>query len=111
MKREAEANAESDRKEKERVDKINSADAMIFQTEKQIKEYSDKLTEDNKNKLNECLSNLKDAHKSSDLEKIDESMNKLTETWNLISTELYKTDSENKETKENVEDVSFEEVK
>ena len=112
MKQEAEANAEADKKEKEKVDKINQADSMIFQTEKQIKEYSDKLTEENKNQLNECLSELKEAHKLADIDKIDSSMTKLNETWNKISTELYNSSSDNpKENTDNVEDVNFEEVK
>jgi molecular chaperone DnaK len=113
MKQEAEANAENDKKERERVDKINQADSMIFQTEKQIKEYSDKLSEENKTKLNDCLSELKEAHKLSDVDKIDSSMSKLTQTWNEISTELYNSagSQPNNQTQDDVEDVKFEEVK
>ena len=86
---------------------------MIFQTEKQIKEYSDKLTEENKTQLNECLSVLKEAHKLADIDKIDSSMSKLTETWNKISTDLYNSsgNEEPTEKSDNVEDVNFEEVK
>lgn len=114
MKQEAEANAEADRKEKEKVDKINQADSMIFQTEKQIKEYSDKLTEENKSQLNECLSELKEAHKLADIDKIDSSMSKLNETWNKISTELYNasgSEEPKEEKSDNIEDTSYEEVK
>ena len=89
MKKEAEENADSDKKEKEKVDKLNQADSMIFQTEKQIKEFGDKLSSDNKSKLESCLSNLKESHKASDLDKIDSSMKELNEAWNKISTEMY----------------------
>lgn len=114
MKQEAESNAEADRLEKERVDKLNSADNLIFQTEKQIKEFSDKLTEEDKNLLNEDLTSLKSAHSSKDLEKIEETSNKLNETWSKISTRLYQegsnTDS-NSTNEEDTQDVSYEEVK
>jgi molecular chaperone DnaK len=93
MKQEAEINAENDRKERERVDKINQADSLIFQTEKQMKEFNDKLTEDDKSKLNESLTNLKDAHKTTDLDKIDSGITSLNETWNAISTRLYQDTS------------------
>jgi molecular chaperone DnaK len=94
MKREAEINAESDKKEREKVDTLNKADTLIFSTEKQIKEFGDKLTEDNKTELNSALSELKEAHKSANVENIDSSINKLNETWNKISTNLYSTSNE-----------------
>jgi len=116
MKDEAEANAEADAKEREMVDKLNSADSLIFQTEKQIKEFSEKLTEDDKSQLNEKLSNLKSAHSEKNLEKIDESSRSLNETWSQISTRLYqdsqsqpKNESGNTGTDE-VQDADFEEV-
>jgi molecular chaperone DnaK len=114
MKQEAELNAESDRLEREKVDKLNSADNLIFQTEKQIKEFSDKLTEDDKNLLNEDLSSLKEAHSSSDIDKIDEASNKLNETWSKISTRLYQESSTTEPTQESNDDtqeVEYEEVK
>lgn len=94
MKNEAEANAESDKKEKEKVDKLNQADALIFNTEKQIKEFGDKISESDKTELNECLTELKDAHKTQDVSKIDTSINKINETWNRISTEMYKNSAQ-----------------
>ncbi len=114
MKQEAELNAESDRLEREKVDKLNSADNLIFQTEKQIKEFSDKLTEDDKSLLNEDLSSLKEAHSSSDTDKIDEASNKLNETWSKISTRLYQESSTAEPTQESNDDtqeVDYEEVK
>ncbi len=111
MKQEAEAHAEEDRREKEAVDKVNQADSMIFQTEKQIKEFSDKLTEENKTQLNESLDKLKEAHKMRDLIKIDESMNSLNETWNKISTDLYQNTNPADAGETQTEDTPFEEVK
>ena len=111
MKQEAEAHAEEDRKEKEAVDKVNQADSMIFQTEKQIKEFSDKLTEENKTQLNESLDKLKEAHKMRDLIKIDESMSNLNETWNKISTNLYQNTNPDDTVETQTEDTPFEEVK
>ena len=114
MKQEAAANAESDKKEKERVDKINKADSLIFQTEKQMKEFSEKLTEDDKSKLNESLTNLKDAHKIADLDKIDSGMTSLNETWNAISTRLYQDTSSTATadtTTDTATDAEYEEIK
>src|SRR5690348_1807036 len=74
MKQEAQANAEGDRKAKEEVEKINQADSLIFQTEKQIKEYGDKLSEGNKSAITSALEKLKDAHKNKDLSAIDTSL-------------------------------------
>jgi molecular chaperone DnaK len=115
MKADAEANAESDRLEKEKVDKLNQADNMIFQTEKQIKEFDEKLTEDDKTELNTILADLSSAHKEQDIDKIDSEMNKLNESWSRISTNLYsQTSSEQTgtpDTQPDVQDVNFEEVK
>ena len=114
MKKEAEENADSDKKEKEKVDKLNQADSMIFQTEKQIKEFGDKLSSDNKSKLESCLSNLKESHKASDLDKIDSSMKELNEAWNKISTEMYQntnSDPSSSQTNDTTEDVTYEDVK
>ena len=117
MKNEAEANAESDKLEKERVEKLNAADSLIFQTEKQIKEFDDKLTEDDKSKLNADLDELKKAHSEGELSKIEESTNKLNETWAAISTKLYEQSQTAEATdptsggNDEVSDVDFEEVK
>jgi molecular chaperone DnaK len=112
MKMEAEANAETDRVEKEKVEKLNQADNMIFQTEKQIKEFEEKLTESDKTELTGVLSELKEAHKSQDLSKIDTEMNRLNETWSRISTNLYNQTQESQPTDDQTEeDVNFEEVK
>lgn len=118
MKNDAELNAESDKSEIEKIEKLNGADNLIFQTEKQIKEFSDKLTEEDKNLLNEDLTSLKSAHSSKDLEKIEENSNKLTETWNKISTRLYQESSNSEPTntneesnEESTQDVPYEEVK
>lgn len=114
MKSEAEANAESDRLEKEKVDKLNMADSLIFQTEKQIKEFSEKLTEDDKSILNSNLEELKKAHSDKDLEKIDESSQKLNESWSTISTRLYQQSNESNTSdnpSDEVQDADFEEVK
>lgn len=111
MRQEAELYAESDKKEKEKVDKLNQADSLIFQTEKQIKEFSDKLTETNKTDLESALTELKESHKSNDLDKIDSSMAKLNETWNKVSTEIYSKTSNDTSTVENTTDTEYEEVK
>ena len=115
MKAEAEANAESDKIEREKVDKLNQADNMIFQTEKQIKEFDEKLTESDKNELNSILSELRTAHKEQDITKIDSEMEKLNESWNRISTNLYSQASTQDPQQDNeqpqAEDVNFEEVK
>ena len=81
MKQEAQANAESDKAEKEKVEKINQADSMIFQTEKQLKEFGDKLSADNKSKIESALEQLKEAHKNQDLAAIDTALNGLNEVW------------------------------
>ena len=119
MRQEAEANAEADKKEKEKVDKLNQADSMIFQTEKQVKEFADKISEDNKIEIQTALDELKESHKSGDLDNIDASIAKLTETWNKVSTEMYQnasTDSTvsnptDNNTNDGTVDADFEEVK
>ncbi len=89
MKQEAQANAESDKKEKEKVEKINQADSLIFQTEKQLKEFGDKLSDGNKSAINNGLEKLKEAHKSQDLTSIDNAMNTLNTAWQAASQEMY----------------------
>ncbi|MFA8449687.1 MAG: molecular chaperone DnaK [Bacteroidales bacterium] len=89
MKNEAEANAEADQKAKERIDKINSADQMIFQTEKQLKEYGDKLPADKKGEIETVLNELKEAHKAQNIEGIDAAMAKINEMWQAASQQMY----------------------
>lgn len=89
MKQEAQANAEADRKEKDRADKINQADSLIFQTEKQLKEFGEKLSEGNKTAINGALEQLKTAHKSQDLASIENAMNALNAAWQAASQEMY----------------------
>jgi molecular chaperone DnaK len=74
MKAEAEANAEADKKLKEEVDKLNSADALVFQTEKQLKEFGEKLPADKKQPIEAALNKLKEAHKNRDITEIDAAM-------------------------------------
>ena len=125
MKKEAEANADADQKVKEEVDKLNSADQMIFQTEKQLKDFGDKLSDDKKKPIESALEDLKKAHESKDLEKIDETLNTINEAWKNASEEMYKaqaegeakpegdneTTSDNDSKGDDVQDVDFEEVK
>jgi molecular chaperone DnaK len=89
MKQEAQANAESDKKEKEKVEKINQADSLIFQTEKQLKEFGDKLSDTNKAAINSALEKLKEAHKSQDLTAIDTALAGLNNAWQAASQEMY----------------------
>ncbi|WP_319482108.1 molecular chaperone DnaK [uncultured Draconibacterium sp.] len=89
MKSEAEANAEADKKVKETADKINQADSLIFQTEKQLKEYGDKLPADKKGPIEDALKKLKEAHASKDLAAIDAAMNELNTVFQAASQEMY----------------------
>ena len=126
MKKDAEANAEADAKAKESVDKLNSADSMIFQTEKQLKEFGDKLSEDKKKPIEEALEELKKSYESKDLDKIDPALEKINEAWKAASEEMYKAQQgqqdgqaqqgadgsgDQSNDSDNVEDVDFEEVK
>ncbi len=89
MKQEAEANAESDKAEKEKIEKLNTADGLIFQTEKQLKEYGDKLSEGNKQPIEEALANLKTAHGNQDLESLEPAIETLNKAWEAASQEMY----------------------
>jgi molecular chaperone DnaK len=116
MKADAEANAESDRIEKEKIDKLNQADNIIFQTEKQMSEFGEKLTDEDKSELNSVLDELKNAHKEQNLELIDQQMTKLNEVWSKISTKLYSQSQTEEPVSQNpqeqaAEDIAFEEVK
>lgn len=89
MKNEAKANAEADKTEREKIDKINAADSLIFQTEKQMKEYGDKLSEGNKSAIHSALEKLKEAHKSQDIANIDSAMEEMNKAWQNASQEMY----------------------
>ena len=124
MKKEAEANADADQKVKEEVEKVNAADSLIFQTEKQLKEYGDKIPEEKKKPIDEALAELKTAHAAKDLDTIDSSMEKLNTSFQAASQDMYqstnsdpsaakgeepKADKKSKSDEE-VTDVDFEEV-
>jgi molecular chaperone DnaK len=125
MKKEAEMYAEADKKAKAEIDKINTADAMIFQTEKQLKEFGDKIPSAKKENIQRALSDLKDAHKARDIAKIDAALQALNTAWHAASEELYKAQqqtngsdaqsntSTNGHSKKDgeVTDVDYEEVK
>lgn len=128
MKAEAEANADADKKAKETADKLNEADAMIFQTEKQLTEFGDKLSDDKKKPIEEALEELKKAYESKDLAQITPALDKINEAWKVASEEMYKAQAEAQQAGggapegeatadatapegDNVEDVDFEEVK
>lgn len=89
MKAEAEANAETDRIARERIDKLNHADSLIFQTEKQLKEYGDKIPANKKKPIEDALSELKDAHKREDIPAIDAASKKLNEVFQAASQDIY----------------------
>ena len=91
MREEAQANAESDRMAREKIDKVNAADSMIFTTEKQLKEFGDKIPSDKKPAIEAALSKLKDAHKSQDVAAIDKALAELNTVWQAASEEMYKT--------------------
>jgi molecular chaperone DnaK len=123
MKKEAEANAENDKKAKEEVEKINMADSLVFQTEKQLKEYGEKIPSEKKVAIETALADLKKAHSDKDLATIETSMEALNTAWQAASQDLYNatqnaeanaapdanTGNESGEPK--VQDVDFEEVK
>ena len=128
MRDEAKANAEADSKAKEKVEKINTADSMIFTTEKQLKEFGDKLPADKKSAIEDALLKLKDAHKSQDISTIDKALADLNAVWQSASEEMYKTaqntgqstsqpgpeqpgDGKTQSGSDEVTDVDFEEVK
>ena len=90
MKNEAKANEATDKAAREKVDKINQADSLIFQTEKQIKEYGDKIPADKKAPIEAALAKLKEAHKSQDVNSIDTAVNEMNTAWTAASEEMYK---------------------
>ncbi|SNR63822.1 molecular chaperone DnaK [Lutibacter agarilyticus] len=124
MKADAEANADADKNAKETAEKVNAADSMIFQTEKQLKEFGEKLSADKKDPIEAALVELKAAHESKDLAQIDAAMEKINEAWKVASEEMYKAEQEgqaqgaptgdagaSEPATDDVEDVDFEEVK
>ena len=137
MKAEAEQNAENDKKERERIDKMNQADSMIFQTENQLKELGDKLPVDQKPAIEQALQQLKDAHKAGDIAAIDNAINALNAAWQTASQQMYQNagaqpgagagagagqeqgpfyndqqqSQQNTQKDDNIQDADFEEVK
>jgi molecular chaperone DnaK len=94
MKKEAEANADADQKAKEKIDKLNEADSMIFQTEKQLKEFGEKLSDDKKKPIEDALEELKKAHGEQDLDAVNSGLEKINEAWKNASEEMYKAQQE-----------------
>lgn len=90
MKNEAKANEDEDKKVRERVEKLNTADGLIFNTEKQLKEFGDKVPADKKTPIEEALNKLKEAHKNQDMDALDGAMEALNAAWTAASEELYK---------------------
>ena len=127
MKADAEANAEADKLAKEKADKLNAADAMIFQTESQLKEFGDKLSDDKKKPIEDALEELKKAYETKDVAVIEPALEKINEAWKVASEEMYKAQAEAQQgggaqpgpdasqngqgESSDVEDVDFEEVK
>lgn len=89
MKAEAAANAEEDRKAREKVDKLNAADQLVFQTEKQLKEYGDKIPADKKEAVESALAELKEAHKAQDLDRVDKASEAMNAAWQAASQDMY----------------------
>ncbi len=126
MKKEAEMNADADRKAKEEIEKLNAADSLIFQTEKQMKDYGDKLPADKKSAIESALTDLKSVHAAKDLTKIEAATEALNTAWQAASQEMYAAmnqqgggggaqegpeGSQNGSNDKEVTDVDFEEVK
>ena len=128
MKNEAKANEATDKAERDRITKINEADSLIFQTEKQMKEYGDKVPADKKAPIETALAGLKEAHKTQDIAQIDAAMTKLNEAWTAASQDIYNAmnsqeggaaqpgadqsaGSQQPKDGDHVEDAQFEEVK
>jgi len=127
MKAEAKANEATDKEARERVEKINQADSLIFQTEKQFKEFGDKIPADKKGAIETALTNLKEAHKNQDIPAIDAAMTEMNTAWTAASEDIYKAQQESgaqpgaeqagpqqnaqPTNNDSVEDAQFEEVK
>tara|TARA_B100001057_G_scaffold428521_1_gene454053 strand:- start:1453 stop:3390 length:1938 start_codon:yes stop_codon:yes gene_type:complete len=130
MKDEAKANAETDKKERDKVDKLNTADGLIFQTEKQLKEFGEKLSDENKKTIQADLDKLKELHKNQNIDDIDAAIEALNKSWEGASQEIYKATQEQQASQadpsssgpgkekssgdkkgDDISDVDFEEVK
>lgn len=128
MKAEAEANAEADKREKERIDKLNKADGLIFQTEKQLKEFGDKIPAAKKTPIEDALKELKDAYEKKDADACEAASTKLTNAFQAASQEMYNAANAQpggaqagpqagqgaqggQDANKDAEDVDFEEVK
>ena len=127
MKAEAKANEASDKAERERVDKLNEADSLIFQTEKQLKEFGDKISADKKAPIESALENLKAAHQAQDVAQVNTALEAMNAAWTAASEEIYKAQAEGanagaapgadagkaggSNAGDHVEDAQFEEVK
>ena len=129
MKAEAKANEASDKIEREKVEKLNQADSLIFQTEKQLKEFGEKISADKKAPIETALNNLKEAHKTQDIAQVEKALEAMNTAWTAASEEIYKAQSEgaaategaasgsdapnsgNASSNDTVEDAQFEEVK
>jgi len=129
MKNEAKANEAADKAEREKVDKMNQADSLIFQTEKQLKEFGEKISADKKAPIETALSKLKEAHKSQNISDVDTATAELNSAWTAASEEMYKStqgqpqdgggqqnagpeqNTESNAGGDNVTDAEFEEVK
>ena len=121
MKKEAEVNADADKLMKEKVDKLNEADGMIFQTEKQLTEFADKLSDGNKQAIEGALNELKAAYESKEVETIQPALDKINEAWKNASEEMYKAQGDGQDAQQaqpqgeasgdQTQDVDFEEVK
>ena len=121
MRKEAEANAEADKKLKETADKLNEADSMIFQTEKQLNEFGDKLSAGNKSNIEAALEELKKAYETKDVATIQPALDKINEAWKAASEEMYKAQADaqggaqqaqpNQGGDDATQDVDYEEVK
>jgi molecular chaperone DnaK len=123
MKREASENADEDNQRKEQVEKLNAADQLIFSTEKQLKEYGDKISDDNRSAIDSALVELKEAHAAKDTPRIETAIAGLNEAWQKASTEMYQAQQEagngqeaesqaeaEPSNEDNVTDVEYEEV-
>ena len=127
MKADARANESADKEAREKIDKLNQADSLVFQTEKQLKEFGDKIPADKKAPIEAALTKLKDAHKTQDIAAVDAAMNEMNTAWTAASEEIYKaqqaagadqpgadtgnTAQSSTDNNSNVEDAQFEEVK
>ena len=116
MRKDAEANAEKDLKKKKEIETLNKAESLIFQTEKQLKEFEEKLSDEMKEELNSALNQLKESHSNKDVEKVEKDLENLNSVWSNISSKMYENsstesnDNNNDNNNDGTQDVDFEEV-